>query len=81
MSAVDLWKPDTLCPMCGRPPRLAFTREQLEKWSTDHPSALVQTYQCSFEKRNGRKCNTVFRIRAGDLHRARKRDADAKVWG
>ena len=67
-----LWQLDTRCPKCGRPPRLAFTTAQLAKWAADPPETVVQTYQCSFQVRPGRRCNTIYEVTAGDLQRARR---------
>lgn len=75
------YQPDVRCPTCGRLPRIAYTKKQLTKWADDPTHAVVQTYQCTFEKYPGRKCNTIFRIRAGDLHRARLVDSAHHIQG
>lgn len=76
-----LFQPDATCPRCGRGPRLAYTRKQLGKWSDEHPSSVVQTYQCTFQTYPGRMCNTIYRIRAGDLHRARQIEPRSHIEG
>lgn len=83
MIDVPLYRPDATCPKCGKPPRLGIPREQLAKWTHDHPTVVVQTYQCAFEARPGRKCDEIYPIRAGDMQRARliKRRAKAHMRG
>ena len=70
--ATQLFQPDAQCPRCGRKPRIGLTPKQVAKWTKERPEELVQTYQCSWEIRPGRKCNAIFGITAGAIQRATK---------
>lgn len=69
-AATKLYEVDVFCPKCGERPRLRMSARQLEKWQTEPPGELVQTYQCAYQVRRGKKCNCIYPITARALQLA-----------
>jgi hypothetical protein len=58
------------CPVCGARPPLRVEPDEAERYNGDPPERRVATVKCPRILKGGKRCGTVYEIRAGDFQDA-----------